>query len=106
RRCADGPSSARRWVFPIGGSRFTRSARAKSFNSGVRSGSFIADHLEFDPVLVEEVEPPAGFVVVVPPWLEPLLAHDPLGGVQVVDQEPKIGRASCRERVEGPAGAR
>ena len=46
-------------------------------NSGSRRiGSFIADHLEFDPVPVEEIEPPPGFVIVMPEGFEPVFSHD------------------------------
>ena len=40
----------------------------------MRSGSFIADHLELDPVPVEEVESPARLVVVVSIRFETVVA--------------------------------
>src|SRR5688500_20325574 len=43
----------------------------------------VADDLELDPVLVEEVEAAAGFVVAVAERDEPGFDDSPLGGIQV-----------------------
>src|SRR3990167_7870967 len=50
----------------------------------------ITDHFEFDPVPVEEIEPPARFVIGMVERFEPDILDHGLGSVEVVDYQPDV----------------